>query len=148
MKQVNILIQRKNEIEAVIAAIENNITSDNGVIFSKEVNLLIQRMNEIEASIATIKNNITSDNGVVLIKEILNLLAGVGDGYTAEDYYANTRYYSQINGVKNIRIIDGELWVKVTAPSGYLLPEKIKIHDTEYRVICTQSTKYNNEVDY
>ena len=114
----------------------------------KQVNILIQRLNEIDAAITAIENNITSANGVVLIKEILNLLAGVGDGYVAKDYYASARYYSQIKGVKNIRIIDGEVWVKVTTPSGYLLPEKIKIHDTEYSVICSQSTKFNNEVDY
>ena len=113
-----------------------------------QVNLLIQRRNEIEASITAIENNITSSNGVLLIKEVLNLMVGVGDGYIPTDYYAHARYYSQIKGVKNIRIIDEEIWVKVTAPSGYLLPEKIKIHDKEYRVVCTQSTKYNNEVDY
>lgn len=114
----------------------------------KQINILMQRLNEIDAAITAIENNITSANGVVLIKEILNLLKGVGEGYVARDYYAPNRYYSQIKGVKNIRIIDGEVWVKVTTPSGYLLPEKIKIHDTEYRVICSQSTKFNNEVDY
>ena len=113
----------------------------------KQINILIQRRNEIDAAIAAIENNIASDNGVILIKEILNLLSGVGDGYVARDYAA-ARYYSQIKGVKNLRIIDGEIWVKVTTPSGYLLPEKIKIRDTEYNVICSQSTKYNNEVDY
>ena len=114
----------------------------------KQVNILIQRRNEIDAAITAIQNNITSDNGVILIKEVLNLLSGVGDGYVARDYYATGRYYSQIKGVKNLRIIDGELWVKVTTPSGYLLPEKIKIRDTEYPIICSKSTKYNNEVDY
>lgn len=114
----------------------------------KQISLLIQRRNEIDAAIASIENNITSDNGVIFIKEVLNLLAGVGDGFTSGDYYAPNRYYSQIKGVKNIRIIDEEVWVKITTPSGYLLPEKITIRNKEYRVICSQSTKYNNEVDY
>lgn len=114
----------------------------------KQVNILIQRKNEIEAAIAAIENNIKENNGVILIKEVLNLLSGVGDGYIAKDYYASARYYSNIKGVKNIRLIDEELWVKVTTPRGYLLPEKIKIRNIEYRVICSQSTKYNNEIDY
>ena len=114
----------------------------------KQINILIQRLNEIEAAITAVENNITADNAVVFVKEVLNLLSGVGDGFVSRDYYAPDRYYSQIKGVKNIRIIDGEVWVKVTTPSGYLLPEKIKIRDTEYNVICTQSTKFNNEVDY
>ena len=114
----------------------------------RQVNILMQRLNEIEAAITAVENNITADNAVVFVKEVLNLLSGVGDGFVSRDYYAPDRYYSQIKGVKNIRIIDGEVWVKVTTPSGYLLPEKIKIHDTEYRVICSQSTNFNNEVDY
>ena len=114
----------------------------------KQVNILIQRRNEIDAAITAIENNITSANGVVLIKEILNLLAGVGDGYVAGDYYASDRYYSAISGVKNIRLIGEAIYVKVTAPSGCLLPEKIKIHDKEYRIIGMKSTKFNKEVDY
>ena len=118
------------------------------VVRMKQINILIQRLNEIDAAITAIENNITADNAVVFVKEVLNLLSGVGDGFISGDYYAPDRYYSQIKGVKNIRLIDEEIWVKVTTPSGYLLPEKIKIHDTEYRVICSQSTNFDNEVDY
>ena len=114
----------------------------------KQISLLIQRRNEIDAAIASIENNITSDNGVILIREILDLLNGVGCGFKSGDYYAPDRFYSAISGVKNIRIQDADVFVKVTAPSGYLVPEKIKIHDKEYRIICIKSSKFNNEVDY
>ena len=114
----------------------------------RQVNILMQRLNEIEAAITAVENNITADNAVVFVKEVLNLLSGVGDGFVSRDYYDPDRYYSQIKGVKNIRIIDEDIYVKITAPSGYLLPEKITIRGIEYRVIPTRSTNFNNEVDY
>ena len=102
----------------------------------------------MKVAIAAIENNITSNNGVMLIREILDLLSGVGDGFRTGDYYAPDRFYSAISGVKNIRIFNTDVFVKVTTPSGYLLPKKITIHDTEYRINCIKSSNFNSEVDY
>ena len=114
----------------------------------RQINILLQRRNEIDAEIAAIENNMVAENGVVLIKEVLNLLAGVGDGYVAGDDYAPERYYSQIKGVKNIRIIDGGIYVKVTAPSGYLLPSSVRIEGNTYVVRFSKSIAYFTAMDY
>ena len=114
----------------------------------KKVNELIVKKNEIEAQIASIESGITSENEVVLISEILNLLDGVGEGFVQGDYYAQDRYYSKLNGVKNIRIIGHEIYAKITTPSGYLIPSSLLIRDVKYRIMTVKSDHFSAEIDY
>ena len=100
----------------------------------KNVNELLKERNFIDAQIAAIESGITSENEVIFISEVLNLLDGVGENFVSGDYYAPDRMYSNIKGVKNIRLIDREIYVKVTAPSGYLLPDSLRIRGNAYVV--------------
>ena len=113
-----------------------------------QINILLQRRNEIDAEIAAIENNMVAENAITLVKEILNLLSGVGEGYVPGDCYAPDRYYSKIEGVKNLRLIDGGIYVKVTAPSGYLLPGSVRIGDNTYVIRFNKSFAYFTAVDY
>lgn len=114
----------------------------------ERMNSLMAQKNAIEAQIIALQDQLVCENATAFVEEVLNLLSGVGDGYVAGDYYAPNRYYSQIKGVKNIRMTRGEIWVKVTTPSGYLLPDMVRIGNDTYSVIFDKSTKFNNEVDY
>ena len=112
------------------------------------VNELIVKKNEIEAQIASIENNMISENEVVLISEVLNLLDGVGEGFIKGDYYAQDRYYSKLNGIKNLRIIGNEIYAKITTPSGYLIPSSLLIRDVKYRIMTVKSDHFSAEIDY
>lgn len=108
---------------------------------------LIEKRNVIEAEIDAIEGKIQDENTKILYKEVCDLRDGVGGGYIEGDYYADTRYYSKITGVKNIRIFefsDGEhnLQIKVLGQKGYLLPDKITVRGVEYVVEFTQSKNY------
>ena len=114
----------------------------------ERMNSLMAQKNAIEAQIIALQEQLTIDNAVAFVEEVLNLLSGVGEGYVAGDYYAPNRYYSKINGVKNICMMSGEIWVKVTTPSGYLLPDVVRIGSDTYAVIFDKSSKFDYEVDY
>ena len=115
------------------------------------VNEMKARVNELQAQIWACEKKIGSENARILYQEILNLLNGVGDGYVEGDYYAPSRYYSSIEGVKNIRIREAFpnwIFVKVISPRGYLLPKKIKVGGTQFRIEFLQSKNFSERVDY
>lgn len=116
------------------------------------VKKLKEQVNALNAKIYGIEKGIKDENEVKLFEEICNLLDGVGKGFTEGDYYAPTRYYSTIKGVKNIRI-EGPLdepsvAVKIVSPVGKLLPESITVRDKLYKVNWFYSDKYEDAVDY
>ena len=69
----------------------------------KNVNEKMAEINRLHAEIYCVEKKLQSKNLPVLIQEVLNLREGVGEGYVDGDYYAPTRFYSRIEGVKNIR---------------------------------------------
>lgn len=96
-----------------------------------------------------------TQNAVDLEWEILNLLDKVGNGYISRDYYAGERYYSMINGVKNLRINKpeeekeyAEIIVKILSPRGKLLPKEIVVRGIRYKVVFIKSKNYDPTVDY
>lgn len=114
----------------------------------KTVNELIQKRNEIEAAIMELHQNFITCNFRQFFIEVLNLMNGVGDRFVAGDYYAPDRYYSQIPGIKNIRICDDKIVVKVISPKGKLIPNKVVMNDAAYAVKFVYSNNYNPLVDY
>lgn len=122
---------------------------------SRRVSILMALINSAQAEIEAIRNNITDNNVTILKREIMNLLDGVGIGYVEGDYYAPSRYYSDIVGVKNIRIKSPDILynyyrviIKTISPIGENLPSSITVRGIEYTVIIDRSTRYTAEVDY
>lgn len=122
---------------------------------SKRDSILIEMINSATAELESIKSNITNSNVTILRREIMNLLDGVGRGYVEGDYYAPSRYYSDIVGVKNIRIKTPDtlynyhrVVVKTLSPIGENLPETIIVRGVKYAVILWKSDRYTAEVDY
>lgn len=116
------------------------------------VNQLKAELNRLKAEIGCREAEVENRNTPILIEEVSNLLQGVGEGFMSGDYYAPSRYYSRIEGVKNIReaSFDGELYimVKITSPKGGLLPKQIMVGGTTYKVCYKESLKYKEKVDY
>lgn len=115
-----------------------------------------EEINALEAEKFFMLEKIVDENFLTLVKEIKNLETGCGDGYREGDYYAPARYYSSIDGIKNIRIRlshDGYkvLVIKVYSRKGedlvkhiieyYTIPgiDKIEIHE---------SARYCEEINY
>ena len=114
----------------------------------KTVNELIQKRNEIEAAIMELQQDFITCNSRQFFIEVLNLINGVGREFVAGDYYAPDRYYSQIPGIKNIRICDDEIVVKLLSPRGKLIPNKVITNDAIYTVKFVYSDNYDPIVDY
>ena len=113
------------------------------------VNEMTALRNKLDAAIIAETAKRTEANADLLREEIMNLIDGVGSGFTEGDYYAPDRYYSDINGVKNIRFYgDNTIFVKTLSPVGELVPEKIEVRGTTYDIVCTRSDKYSSTVDY
>ena len=109
---------------------------------------LIQKRNEIEARIMELHQDFITCNSRQFFIEVLNLINGVGDRFVSGDYYAPDRYYSQIPGIKNIRICDDEIVVKLLSPRGKLIPNKVITNDAIYTVKFVYSDNYDPIVDY
>lgn len=127
------------------------------ILASMTANELMEMNNEITAEIRCKRSNAICKNTRILDAEVRNLLDGVGDGYTAEDCYAPDRYYSSIDGVKNLRIHlemgDGKesvrvIIVKLLSPKGKLLPETISVRNKKYKIEFWRSKRYDSTVDY
>lgn len=115
----------------------------------KTVAELQTEINKLYGEIAVIEQEKLSTNIGMFVEEVRNLLCGVGEGFVEGDYYATTRYYSSIPGVKNIRMVDEcNILVKVGSPSGYLLPNNIDIDGKNYSIAFTESKKYREKIDY
>ena len=127
------------------------------ILSSLSVNELMELNNETTAEIRYQRHKSTQDNIRILDAEVRNLLDGVGDGYTPGDSYAPDRYYSSIEGVKNIRIYTEMreqkqtvkvIVVKLLSPKGKLLTEKITVRNVEYNIVFWKSKNYNPTIDY
>ena len=114
----------------------------------EKVKNLIQERNKIEAKIMELHQDFININSRQFFIEVLNLINGVGDGFVSGDYYAPDRYYSHIPGIKNIRICDDKIVVKLLSPRGKLIPNKVITDDTVYTVKLVYSNNYDPIVDY
>lgn len=116
------------------------------------INQLKAEINRLKAEITCREAGLENKNTPILMEEVRNLLQGVGEGFIAGNYYAPSRYYSRIEGVKNIRraSFDGEpnILVKVTSPKGELLPKQIMVEGTTYKIVYIESRKYKGKIDY
>ena len=112
-----------------------------------QVAQLLAEKNKLEAEIISLEKGLIDANLKIFIEEVLNLLDGVGN-FVAGDYYAPSRYTSSIKGVKNIRLNQKGVLVKVTSPAGYLLPEKIEVRGITYPVHFVESSRFTEGVDY
>lgn len=116
----------------------------------------MRKVKEIYEEIAKLYNEAASieaqkktGNTGMLVEEVYNLLHGVGQGFVPGDYYASTRYYSQIPGVKNLRLdSDNTILVKISSPVGKLLPSEIDVEGRQYRICLMESSKFNEGIDY
>lgn len=107
------------------------------------------QINHLQSQIDAIEHQYVDEITPKLIEEVYNLLTGTGKGFVEGDYYADTRYYSEIPGVKNIRMgFENELIVKVDSPVGKLLPPTLKIQDNEFKLVILYSTRYSDALDY
>lgn len=107
-------------------------------------------INRLISQIHAEEVRLTNSNYVKFEEEVRNLLDCVGPGFCEGDYYAPRRYYSKIEGVKNIRFTKEysdkkpSIIVKVVTPKGYMLPKEI----LGYKVIFTESSNFNGFLDY
>ncbi len=123
----------------------------------KNVNEMKAEINRLHAEIYCVEKKMKEKNMPILIQEILNLREGVGEGYVDGDYYAPSRYYSRIEGVKNIRFgkEGGVMGVEIKCrsrkgiasvpPVGFVLTikgQKYRITDIYF------SSKATEEIDY
>ena len=107
------------------------------------------QINHLQSQIDAIEHQYVDSIVPTLIEEVYNLLTGVGKGFVEGDYYADTRYYSTLPGVKNIRMgFDNEIIVKVDSPIGKVLPATLKMQDNEFKLIILHSSKYSDTLDY
>lgn len=101
----------------------------------------------LERKIEESRKDLACTNEEILCLEVMNLINGIG--IKEEDDYAPKRIYSKIKGVKNIRFdYEGNVLVKITSPSGYLLPEYIKVFDVNYSIVFDVSKNYKEELDF
>lgn len=108
---------------------------------------LKKQINNLEAKIFEIENNIKNNNSIILYEEVCNLIDGID--ITEGDYYAPTRLYSKIPGVKNIRFNnEKEILVKVESPKGCLLPKNINVRGIEYEIFFIESKNYEESLNY
>lgn len=121
------------------------------------VNSLMELRNRITSRIEVIQKSITDSNVETLLFETRNLLNHVGSGYVEEDYYASARYYSEIPGVKNIRVYSyadpdknekGCIGLKILSPKGKLVPSEINIDGSIYTIEFWKSKNYSPWIDY
>lgn len=114
----------------------------------ERVKELIEQRNKIEAEIISLEKSLTDANTPLFIEEVLNLFDGVGVGFVQGDYYAPSRYYSAIVGIKNIRVDALGVKVKVDSPAGYLLPDQIEVRGETYPVHFVRASNFAEGVDY
>jgi len=108
---------------------------------------LKSEINRLESLVWCIENDIRDINSRILYEEICNLIDGIG--VVSGDYYAETRLYSRIPGVKNIRrSYNNTIIVKLLSQRGHLLPDKINVRGEEYTIEFAYSKHYDECLDY
>lgn len=115
---------------------------------NKQLNKLIAERNKLDAKIACIEDKIVEKNIEILLEETMNLQDGVGEGFVSADDYAEDRYYSKIDGVKNIRIHGDKLYVKIKDRNGYYVPNSIEVRGKEYEIDFLYTKGYDSELEY
>ena len=113
-----------------------------------KVKELIEKRNQIEAEILSLEKGLVDANYKTFVGEVLNLLDGVGVGFVGGDYYAPSRYYSGICGIKNIRLNAEGIQVKVDSPAGYLVPKQVEVRGETYPVHFVRASNFAEGVDY
>jgi len=113
----------------------------NEILEKMTINQKVALKNKLETEIEAFFEKVADKNTIILVEEVKNLIDGVGEGFVEGDYYAPDRYYSRIQGVKNIRILrPATICVKLYY---YVpLPEKITLDGEEYKVECFESSLY------
>jgi len=111
------------------------------------IHKLKKEVHHIEGLIWEIKKGIEEENAIILHQEISNLIDGID--VVSGDYYAPTRKYSKIPGVKNIRLSwNNTIIVKLLSPKGHLLPDRINVRGQEYEIEFSYSRHYDECLDY
>lgn len=107
-----------------------------------------KQINALEAKKYAIEKSIRDKNEIKLIEEVMNLIDGIG--ITEGDYYACTRYYSEIEGIKNIRFCNNpkEIMVKTTSLKGEILPYSLNIRGKEYKIFVMRSENFADSLNY
>ena len=114
----------------------------------EKLRILRQQRNRIEAQIDAIEQGLDNSTCVQFITDCRNLLDGIGSIFVPGVYDTPDRIYSVLNGVRHISIVDDEIHVMVLSPSGFLLPNVIRIGDYTYNVRFDQYDKRKWETDY
>lgn len=109
-------------------------------------NAIMAQINKLQSYLEVMKLKHIQENTPVLIEESLNLLDGVGEGFVGATYYAPDRYYSRIEGIKNLRMWRDEVVVKLLDKRGYDLPETIEVRGKKYKVTFVESKNFTEEV--
>lgn len=125
------------------------------LIMNKSMRRIQEQINALEAEKFLMLEELTDEIFLKLLTEVKNLETGCGSGYTEGDYYASTRYYSDIDGVKNLRFVGNgvgrDLMIKVVNRKGYDLISHIAEYNTipdVDRVLICKSDKYVDEINY
>jgi hypothetical protein len=103
-------------------------------------------INRLEAQLATLRLRQIEHNTPLFIEEVLNLLDGVGEGFVGASFWAPKRYYSKIQGVKNIRFEWNRIVIKMLDRRGYDLPPTINIRGEKYTLYFVESKNFTEEV--
>jgi len=107
---------------------------------------LTEQINKLQGELAALERKQVSQIYGKLVEETLNLLSGVGEGYIDEDYYAPDRYYSSIDGVKNIRISGNDDVVTVKLYQNIILPNTIEVDGKIYSIKVIYSKNYSHKI--
>jgi hypothetical protein len=103
---------------------------------------LIMLRNKIEVELQARSKKEKENVGYLLAIEIANLIDGVGSNMVASDYYAAERYYSDIEGIKNIREGGNKtIIVKITAPVE--IPDFIEVKGEKWAITVIESKNFS-----
>ena len=101
---------------------------------TEKLRILKQQRNRIEAQIDAIEQGLDKRICIQFITDCRNLLEGIGSTFVPGTQGKPDRIYSVLDGVRHISIIDDEIHVKVLSPSGFLLPNVVRVGDYTYNV--------------
>ena len=112
---------------------------------------IMLQISQLEGELAALEAAKTQQNVAQITSEVYNFIHCISDNFVEGDYYAPSRLYSKVPGVKNIRWHDEEekqLLIKITSPAGMLIPNTIVVDEVKYSVVFTYSSKFEERVDY
>ena len=103
---------------------------------------IILKINDLKGQLVAMEQKKVNNIIPQLTKEILNLIDGVG--IIDADYFAPDRYYSSINGIKNLRIIKDTNAIEVKLTENIPLPVNIDINGVNYDIVVSYSKHYSS----